>query len=113
MKISELPPDLRELAERRRLEQRGRDCDTDKLSSAFVWQLTPEGEEFWQRVNMGENPLVEIDAREEAEKWARAKLNEWYGISDGAKLTTAGVADYNQTIDAMLAMYDKFVLNKD
>lgn len=49
MKISDLPPGLRELAERRLLDKpyapRG-----DALEWAFVWGDTPEGSGFWLKV---------------------------------------------------------------
>lgn len=59
MKISDLPKGLKELAELRRKEF----CDRvgnyqipenlDELSSAFHWDVTIEGLDFWNKVNDG------------------------------------------------------------
>lgn len=47
--ISKLPPEIRELAERRRIEQNPK-CKEDLLSIAFDWFITPEREDFWRQI---------------------------------------------------------------
>ena len=47
--ISKLPPEIRELAERRRIEQNPK-CKEDLLSIAFHWFITPERAEFWRQI---------------------------------------------------------------
>ena len=47
--ISKLPPEIRELAERRRIEQNPKSKE-DLLSIAFLWFLTPERAEFWRQI---------------------------------------------------------------
>ena len=47
--ISKLPPEIRELAERRRIEQNPKSKE-DLLSIAFHWFITPEREEFWGEI---------------------------------------------------------------
>ena len=47
--ISKLPPEIRELAERRRIEQNPKSKD-DLLSIAFHWFITPERAEFWGEI---------------------------------------------------------------
>ena len=47
--ISKLPPEIRELAERRRIEQNPK-CKEDLLSIAFHWFITPEREDFWRQI---------------------------------------------------------------
>jgi len=47
--ISKLPPEIRELAERRRIEQNPK-CKEDLLSIAFHWFITPERAEFWGEI---------------------------------------------------------------
>lgn len=53
MKISELPENIREIA-----LQRQRDCkadwankNTDDLSKAFEWSLTPEQHQYWEEIH--------------------------------------------------------------
>lgn len=53
MKISELPQDLRELAEKRRAEQNPPDYVGDDLVVAFSWRQADEGVEFWFTANAG------------------------------------------------------------
>jgi len=48
--ISKLPPEIRELAERRRIEQNPK-CKEDLLSIAFHWFITPERAEFWGEIS--------------------------------------------------------------
>jgi len=48
--ISKLPPEIRELAERRRIEQNPKSKE-DLLSIAFYWFITNEGIEFWREIN--------------------------------------------------------------
>jgi len=48
--ISKLPPEIRELAERRRIEQNPKSKE-DLLSIAFDWFITNEGIEFWREIN--------------------------------------------------------------
>lgn len=54
MKISDLPPGLKELAELRKKEhikEHGmRETHIDVLT-AIIWQFTPEGYAFWREVN--------------------------------------------------------------
>jgi len=47
--ISKLPPEIRELAERRRIEQNPKSKE-DLLSIAFHWFITPERAEFWGEI---------------------------------------------------------------
>lgn len=47
--ISKLPEPIRELAERRRIEQNPK-CKEDLLSIAFHWFITPEREDFWRQI---------------------------------------------------------------
>ena len=47
--ISKLPDPIRELAERRRIEQNPK-CKEDLLSIAFHWFITPEREDFWRQI---------------------------------------------------------------
>ena len=49
MRISELPPDIREIALQRQRECKDELCDkySDDLSNAFIWEVTPEGHDFW------------------------------------------------------------------
>lgn len=58
MKIQDLPPGLKELAELRRSEDPKYSLmfDTDErndLAAAFHWRKTPEGYYFWQDVYSG------------------------------------------------------------
>lgn len=53
MKISELPPGLKELAEKRRKEFSPL-SGNDHLGNAFGWKETPEGGNFWVCVNRGD-----------------------------------------------------------
>ncbi len=50
--ISKLPPEIRELAEKRRSEQNP-DSKEDDLASynQFDWSKTPEGWSFWSQIN--------------------------------------------------------------
>lgn len=52
MKISDLPPGLKELAEKRRIENTNDwfDADCDDLADAFSWGETSEGEGFWDEI---------------------------------------------------------------
>ena len=47
--ISKLPEPIRELAEKRRIEQNPKSKD-DLLSIAFLWFITPERTEFWRQI---------------------------------------------------------------
>ena len=47
--ISKLPPEIRELAERRRIEQNPKSKE-DLLSIAFHWFITPERAECWGEI---------------------------------------------------------------
>lgn len=53
MRISELPPALRELALRRQMECKDEDCneDSDVLCDAFIWENTEEGHHFWSELD--------------------------------------------------------------
>lgn len=48
--ISKLPPEIRELAERRRIEQNP-NSKNDELAGAFDFTRTKEGFEFWMNIN--------------------------------------------------------------
>lgn len=48
--ISKLPPEIRELAERRRIEQYP-NSKNDELAGAFDFTRTKEGFEFWMNIN--------------------------------------------------------------
>lgn len=63
MLISELPPDIREIALQRRRECKDLHCDknTDDLSWAFIWEVTPEGHDFWSDLNDKEIPTQTDD----------------------------------------------------
>ena len=77
--ISKLPPEIRELAERRRIEQNPK-CKEDLLSIAFHWFITPERDDFWRQI-ANENYAVfyekypQDDCTEECEK-EKDKLDE-------------------------------------
>ena len=51
MRISNLPPGLRELAEYRRAQA---NRTGDLVAAAFPWKSTPEGFEFWRSVALGD-----------------------------------------------------------
>jgi len=53
MKISELPPGLRQLAEKHREEMGWKGPKSDQLTWAFKWRKTPEGHEYWKTINKG------------------------------------------------------------
>ena len=55
MKISDLPPGLKELAERRRKEDRGEEIllSNSEISGSFTWLTSPEGFFFWDSVDKG------------------------------------------------------------
>ena len=55
MKISELPPGLKELALLRQKEDTEEfyDKDTNKLLDAFGWNNTPERFNFWDDIDNG------------------------------------------------------------
>lgn len=60
MDISELAPELQELAHQRQRDQ-GNDglfdgsLDNDEYTNNFAWVNTPEGVDFWERINDGED----------------------------------------------------------
>jgi hypothetical protein len=57
MKISKLPSPLKELAEKRREEQKV-DQTEDRLLNAFHWSLTPEDYMFWRKINCGNSSVI-------------------------------------------------------
>lgn len=56
MKISDLPPGLKELAELRR-NHHANECEIeevrDDLGIAFPWSYSREGRDFWSKVHVG------------------------------------------------------------
>lgn len=56
MLISELPEDIREIALQRQKECKDLcyDKNTDDLSWAFIWEVTPEGHDYWEHLNYDE-----------------------------------------------------------
>lgn len=56
MLISELPEDIREIALQRQKECKDLryDKNTDDLSWAFIWEVTPEGHDYWEHLEYGE-----------------------------------------------------------
>jgi len=52
MKISELPPKIKEkaLEYQRNAKTRPRDKTTDNLAAAFNWEFTNEGFDYWSRL---------------------------------------------------------------
>jgi hypothetical protein len=57
MKIKDLPKDLKKLALDNQYKQKNF-CDKDEnLKVAFYWYRTPEGRDFWNQVDSGENNL--------------------------------------------------------
>ena len=58
VKIRDLSPELQELCHKRQIEQ-GNDgtfkdiLDTDIESGNFMWEITPEGYNFWEDLNDG------------------------------------------------------------
>jgi len=57
MKIKDLPKDLKKLALDNQYKQRNI-CDRNEfLRMAFLWDRTPEGHDFWNQVDSGENNL--------------------------------------------------------
>jgi len=76
--ISKLPPEIRELAERRRIEQNPK-CKEDLLSIAFHWFITPERDDFWRQI-ANENYAVfyekypQDDCTEECEKFRESEM---------------------------------------
>jgi len=65
MNISELPPELQELAHKRQIEQ-GNDGTFDgsllkeACNSNFTWDQTFEGQNFWQEIYNGSIELAKI-----------------------------------------------------
>ena len=57
--ISELPDDIRSLAEynREHHSYRGIDNDTDNINLAFEWASTPQGHEYWSEIFNGEEVI--------------------------------------------------------
>lgn len=58
-RISELPDDIRVLAERNR-ENYSPGRNEDRLYVAFAWNNTPEGYQFWQNI-YGEKEVIQED----------------------------------------------------
>jgi len=57
MRIKDLPKDLQKLALDNQHKQ-NRIFDGDEwIVTAFTWEVSPEGHDFWSRVEQGENPL--------------------------------------------------------
>jgi hypothetical protein len=54
MKISELPEGLRQLAERRRRENKFETVREDDMYGAFIWAETAEGLDYWVKVHGGD-----------------------------------------------------------
>jgi len=51
MKISDLPPGLKELAEKRNIDSGS--LFANNLDLAFCWNTTPERHDFWSQINKG------------------------------------------------------------
>lgn len=58
MKISELPENIREIALQRQREDTTHwaSKNTDDLSKAFDWSLTPEQHEYWEEIHYKPTP---------------------------------------------------------
>ncbi len=67
MKLQDLPSPYRELAEMRRTEK------SDFLIGAFQWAPTPEGNDFWARVNIGQLPEIHASSLQELAEWQKSK----------------------------------------
>jgi len=59
MKLQELPPPYRELAEMRRVSE------SELLIEAFSWDETPEGHDFWYDISKGGTPEIPAPSLEE------------------------------------------------
>ena len=67
MKLQELPSPYRELAEMRRTDE------SDFLIGAFQWAPTPEGNDFWARVNISYTPPIPASSLAELAEWQKSK----------------------------------------
>lgn len=70
MKLQELPSPYRELAEMRRTDE------SDFLTGIFKWGSTPEGTDFWAKVNIGYLPEIPASSLQELAEWHKSKLPE-------------------------------------
>jgi hypothetical protein len=69
MRIKDLPKDLKKLALDNQYKQTG-ECDKNNcISSAFDWEETPEGHDFWDDVYDGKNPKIENVKTESWDIW--------------------------------------------
>jgi len=41
----------------------------EDIDDAFVWECSPQGNEFWRRINCGENPYEQGHERSELKEW--------------------------------------------
>ena len=64
MKISELPPKLRELAELRYRNCHNSEPTKDNNIGNFIWEETPEGEDFWYGIYTGVIPEEYLQEKE-------------------------------------------------
>ena len=67
MKLQELPSPYRELAEMRRTDE------SDFLTGIFKWGSTPEGTDFWAKVNIGYLPEIPASSLAELAEWQKSK----------------------------------------
>ena len=86
MKISELPPEIRALAEKNRAAdtvQRGN--QSDYLVNAFQFNDTPEGFDFWHKWHIAKSPADVAREQEEA-RAVLAALNRSEPVSPLARI---------------------------
>jgi len=81
--ISKLPPEIRELAEKRRSEQMF-PKEIDILVRAFNWFITPEGIEFWREINKENysvfySPYPQKDKLDELIDWMVKEASNFEG----------------------------------
>lgn len=81
MKITDLPSPYRELAEMRHDKTPIKDeiyyfLETNGVDVAFVWYDTPEGTDFWAKVNIGQLPEIPASSLKELAEWQKSKLPE-------------------------------------
>lgn len=78
MKITDLPSPYRELAEMRHDKTPIKDeiyyfLETNGVDVAFVWYDTPEGTDFWAKVNIGQLPEIPASSLKEFAEWQKSK----------------------------------------
>jgi hypothetical protein len=101
--ISKLPPEIRELAEKRRSE-RVFPSETDKLSEAFDWDNTPEKHLFWMEIDR-ENYSVfytiypHKDKLDELIEWLQGTVNSLNKLEDKNKYEEGGLSQAEYILD--------------